>query len=138
MHLAVVQNNLTRRFTRYVIGGVSLLLFFFVFGSSDGWSQIDTGAVTGTLHDEQGATVAGATVVIRNLTTGVASTTKTNDQGTYQVLSLIPGIYSVEVTAQGFSPTKNPSVEIHVETHAQVDFTLRVGSVQEQIEVSEN
>ncbi|WP_348267838.1 TonB-dependent receptor [Edaphobacter paludis] len=106
--------------------------------SSVAWAQIDTGAITGTLRDDQGAVLPGAAVTIRNVATGVATKTTTNADGTYQVLALIPGIYSVEAVAQGFGSTKNPSVDIHVQTRAQVDFTLHVGAVQEQIEVHES
>ena len=136
MHLVTGQNNLRQR-KRYAISYI-FLLFFLVFGLAEGWSQVDTGAITGTLHDEQGAAVVGASVIIRNVATGITTTTKTNSDGTYQALSLIPGIYSVAATAQGFGPARNPSVEIHVESRAQIDFTLRVGAVQEQVEVNES
>ena len=100
-------------------------------------AQIDTGAIAGLIRDAQGAVVVGATVTVRNVATGVVSTTKTNGDGNYQVLSLMPGNYSVEAAMTGFGPAKNPLVEIHVRTRAQVDFTLTVGATQEQIEVSD-
>ena len=101
-------------------------------------AQVDNGSIAGTVHDATGAVVSGATVEIRNVATGVAVTVKTNSDGGYQGLALIPGSYSVQATAQGFGPAKNPTVEIHVQTRAQVDFTLVVGATQEQIEVSES
>ena len=128
--------NLARQKKSQVIGRVLLLVLILIVPAA--WAQMDTGTVTGVLHDEQGAVIANATVTIRNLDTGVATTTKANDDGTYQALGLIPGTYSVEATAQGFGPAKNPSVEVHVKTRAQVDFTLKVGATQEQIEVSES
>jgi hypothetical protein len=100
-------------------------------------AQIDTGAIAGLIRDSQGAVVSRATVAVRNVATGVVSSTKTNGDGEYQVLSLIPGNYSVEATMTGFGPAKNPLVEIHVGTRAQVDFTLTVGATQEQVEVSD-
>lgn len=127
-----------KQIKRDVISSICLLLLLLSFGLAEGWSQLDTGAVTGALHDEQGAVVSGASITIRNVATGVSTTTKTNDEGTYQVLSLIPGTYSVEAKAQGFGPARNPSVEVHVQSRAQVDFTLRVGALQEQVEVSES
>ncbi len=128
--------NLARQKKSQVIGSVLLLVLILIVPAA--WAQMDTGTVTGVLHDEQGAVIANATVTIRNVDTGVATTTKANDDGTYQALGLIPGTYSVEATAQGFGPAKNPSVEVHVKTRAQVDFTLKVGATQEQIEVSES
>lgn len=98
-------------------------------------AQVDNGSIIGIVHDASGASLSGATVVIRNVATGVTTTVKTNDDGSYQVLALIPGRYSVEVTAQGFGPAQNPGVDIHVQTRAQVDFSLTVGATQQQVEV---
>ncbi|HEY8997857.1 MAG TPA: carboxypeptidase-like regulatory domain-containing protein, partial [Edaphobacter sp.] len=71
-------------------------------------AQFDNGSITGTLRDASGAVVAGATVTIRNVATGVTNVLTTNQDGTYQALALIPGVYSVEASAQGFGTSKNP------------------------------
>lgn len=123
MHLVISRTNVAARLKRYALSSI-FLLFFFAFGLARGWSQLDMGTIIGTVHDGQGAVVVGASVTIRNVATSVAATTRTNGDGTYQVLSLIPGTYSVVATAQGFTPARNPSVEIHVQSRAQVDFTL--------------
>jgi Carboxypeptidase regulatory-like domain len=98
-------------------------------------AQFDNGSITGTVQDASGAVVAGATVAIRNIATGVTTTLTTNQDGTYQALALIPGTYSVETSAPGFGTSKNPAVEVHVKTRAQVDFTMRVGAT-DTIEVN--
>ena len=116
---------------------VAAVLGLVILNPATALAQIDTGAIAGIIRDTQGAVVTGAAVTIRNLATGVVSSTKTNGDGEYQVLSLIPGSYSVEATMTGFGPAKNPAVEIHVRTRAQVDFTLTVGATQEQVEVSD-
>ena len=91
-------------------------------------AQFDNGSITGTLRDGSGAVIANATVTIRNVATGVTSTLTTNQDGTYQALALIPGTYSVEASAPGFGTNKNPSVEVHVKTRAEVDFEMRAGA----------
>lgn len=122
--------------SRFTLGGIlALAIFFGMTGKAS--AQIDTGTITGTLHDQQDAVVPGATVTIRNIATGVSSVTKTNGNGTYEVLSLIPGMYSVEVSAAGFGGAKNPGVEIHVKSRVEVDFTLKVGATSDQVEVNE-
>src|SRR5438270_12437801 len=75
-------------------------------------AQLDKGAITGTLRDRAGAVITGATVKVMNTETGVTNLVNTNDDGTYQVLALNPGTYSVEATATGFGPAKNTSVEV--------------------------
>ena len=128
--------NHARQMRNWLLSSAVLLVVLVAFGGS-ALAQMDTGTITGVLRDQQGAVLPGATVTIRNVATGVSTVTKTNDDGTYQALGLIPGIYSVEATAQGFGPAKNPSVEVHVKTRAQVDFSLKVGATQEQVEVSD-
>ena len=140
MNARMFENAISPR-TQRVIG----LSFFFLFvvavlvlvvlNPATALAQIDTGAIAGIIRDSQGAVISGATVTIRNVATGVVSSTKTNGDGEYQVLSLIPGNYSVEATMTGFGPAKNPAVEIHVRTRAQVDFTLIVGATQEQVDL---
>ncbi|MBS1822786.1 MAG: TonB-dependent receptor [Acidobacteria bacterium] len=99
-------------------------------------AQLDNGSITGTLHDPTGAVIAGATVTIRNVATGVTTVLKTNNDGSYQALALIPGTYSVEASATGFSTAKNVAVEVHVKTRAEVDFNLKPGATSDTIEVS--
>jgi hypothetical protein len=98
-------------------------------------AQFDNGSITGTLRDSSGAVLAGATVTIRNVATGVTTTLTTNQDGTYQALALIPGTYSVEASAQGFGTSRNSSVDVHVKTSAQVDFAMRAGAT-DTIEVN--
>jgi outer membrane receptor protein involved in Fe transport len=140
MNTPMSERNISSRAHR--MGGPKLVFLLllailgFVVTPSATVAQIDTGAIVGTIRDAQGAVVSGATVTIGNVATGVVSSTKTNGDGEYQVLSLIPGTYSVEATMTGFGPAKNPAVEIHVTTRAEVDFTLTVGATQEQVEVT--
>jgi hypothetical protein len=124
------------RMMRQVLGGVFAVAFLFGVAETAS-AQIDTGTITGTLHDQQDAVIPAATVTIRNIATGITTVTKTNGNGSYEVLSLIPGTYSVEAAAAGFSGAKNPTVEIHVKSRAEVDFTLKVGATSDQVEVND-
>lgn len=99
-------------------------------------AQFNTGAIAGTLHDTSGAVIPDASVTIRNVNTGVVVTLKTNHDGAYEALALIPGTYSVEATAPGFNTAKNNSVDIHVQTRAEIDLTLTAGGKNEVVEVN--
>ena len=63
-------------------------------------------------------------------------TLKTNGDGTYQALALIPGTYSVEVSAPGFSTAKNAGLDVHVKTRAEQDFNLAPGAATDTVEVT--
>ena len=60
-----------------------------------------SGEITGEVRDQSGAVAPNATVVTTNVDTNVARTTQTNDAGVYSFPNLIPGHYSVKVSAAG-------------------------------------
>ncbi len=65
-----------------------------------------SGNIQGVVTDPSGAAVAGATVGLRNLDTGVTATTTTATSGNYRFSSLQPGRYTVRVEASGFRVTE--------------------------------
>ncbi|SEF78270.1 Carboxypeptidase regulatory-like domain-containing protein [Bryocella elongata] len=99
-------------------------------------AQFNNGAIAGTLRDSSGAVIPNAAVTIRNVDTGVVTALKTNSDGAYEALALIPGSYTVEATAQGFNIAKTANVDVHVKTRAQVDLTLSAGAHNEVVEVN--
>src|ERR1700748_660395 len=58
--------------------------------------------IRGTVTDPSGAGVPGAAVRATNTQTQVPTTVITNDDGSYEFLSLPPGTYDVTVTKGGF------------------------------------
>lgn len=61
-----------------------------------------TGSILGTVHDPTGAVVAGATVKVTNTGTNQSRASVTDETGSYRVLALPVGHYTVEVTQPGF------------------------------------
>ena len=98
-------------------------------------AQVERGTISGTVRDPSGATVSAATVVVTNSGTGVAVTTTTNQNGEYVAPNLIPGIYSIKVTATGFSTLSRDGVELHVNDRVAADIVLTVGEMTQQVEV---
>src|SRR5712664_71606 len=95
-----------------------------------------TGAITGAVLDQKGGAIAWATVVVTNVATGqkereVVST----GAGTFNVPSLPPGTYSVEVTATGFSRFLIEKVVVQVTETASVNAILAIGNVTETVTV---
>jgi hypothetical protein len=113
-----------------------LLLAVLVVSALSAFAQIDRGAIVGKVLDATGAVMPKATVTVTNKATGVALTTPVNEAGEYQILALIPGTYSVKVTAQGFETSVRDGVDVHVQDRLAVNFTLKVGAVTEQVTVT--
>jgi outer membrane receptor protein involved in Fe transport len=94
------------------------------------------GGIAGTVTDQQGAGVAGAKVVVTNLTKGTTEETTTNESGNYTVTHLIPDNYKIRVEAAGFKSYEIANVRIDVDTTVHADAQLQVGAVTQSVEVT--
>src|ERR1700728_3412385 len=99
-------------------------------------AQTDTGSIVGTVSDASGAIVPGVKVDITNAATNVTQSMVTNAAGVYQALQLIPGTYNVKASHAGYTTGIRQGVTVDVQTRAQADFTLTVGNVEQQVQVS--
>jgi len=93
-----------------------------------------TGAIGGRVTDETGAIVPGASVVARNLATGLQQSAVTNHAGLYQFLALMPGTYSVTATGKGFKDIES-LVRVLVGSTTLQDLRLGVGASGETVKV---
>lgn len=106
-----------------------LCLAAFAFG------QTETARIQGTVADSAGAVVAGATIKVTSTGTGREVTATSSEDGSYSILSLQPGQYSVEVTAPNFKTTKQ-EITLEVAQNAGLDFALEAGAVTETVTVT--
>src|SRR5579863_9841768 len=95
-----------------------------------------TASISGTVKDDSGAIIAGATVTATNVETGVAQTQHTNGQGFYSFQSLPLGHYDVQVQQTGFKLFRESGVVLDVNAALVVDAVLHVGEVKEIVVVS--
>src|SRR5215469_14320323 len=98
-------------------------------------AQIAGGSVSGVVTDPSGASVPRAKVVLRSLATHSARALTTNLQGFYTAPNLIPGDYEVTASAAGFE-TQVARLTMRVGAEQELNFTLRVGSVDQKLEVA--
>ncbi len=99
------------------------------------FAQASSG-VTGTITDSSGAVVPGAAVEIKNIATGTVVKVVSGSAGEYNVTGLIPGRYTLTVTAAGFSKTVRDQVNVEVSTQATLDISLNTGSNETVVEVT--
>lgn len=99
------------------------------------WSQAtEVDQISGTILDSTGAAVPGAQVKATQTNTGFTQGATTGRDGFYQLVSLPIGPYKLIVTATGFKTTVQ-NVVLQVNTNPTVNFSLAVGSVQQQVVV---
>ncbi|HEY1496221.1 MAG TPA: carboxypeptidase-like regulatory domain-containing protein [Candidatus Solibacter sp.] len=111
---------------------VSLLLL-----ASSAWAQDYRGRVEGLVSDPSQAVIAGATVTLLNVNTGVRAARQTSETGLYLFDLLDPGSYSLTIEASGFGKFVQQNIVVQTRGDVTVNATLTPGTVQESITVNE-
>ena len=109
-------------------------LFFLTVLATIGHAQFRAG-VQGTVTDNAGGTVAGATVILTNKETNQSQTTTSSDDGFYRFTNLAPGVYSVSVEQQGFKKRVVNDLKVDAESTKGQDVSLEAGVISEVVTV---
>lgn len=128
-------NKETRRTPWFIAAGFCAVLL--LAGSLAAFAQdITSGTIQGTVSDEQGAVVAGATVEAKNIGTNFTRVFTTDSDGRFTLLSLPPGRYVVSVTKQGFSKLNQENVELTVGRLISLNLGLKVSGVSGEVTIT--
>lgn len=114
------------------------LLFAFAFFTTTGLSQAGTTGVSGTVTDQNGAVVAGASVTLSNPDTGFSRTSTTTEDGKFNFPGIQPATYRIEITASGFKKLVSSNVQALVDSPIDVPFSLEPGDVSVVVDVTAN
>lgn len=115
--------------------GLALVFLFALSLSKPLRAQLTTGAILGTVTDPSGAAIPGAKVTVTNTGTQVARTATTAQNGDYVFNLLLPGTYSVTVTASGFKVFTASGIALAAGDRHRVDAKLVVGAVSQTVTV---
>ena len=123
--------------------GLSILALSLFIASALGFSPAQvlaqgetTSAIVGEVTDATPAAIPGAAVTIVNAETGLERRARTDNEGRFNFPQLSPGTYTVKLEAQGFEPQQIDHVVAALGQKQTVNFTLKVASIQQAIEVS--
>jgi hypothetical protein len=115
------------------LAAVGLLLGLSLTASA----QTYTATLTGTVTDENGATVPNVRVVATNQGTNLEYTAETSDAGVYTIPFLPVGGYVITVEATGFKKLVSNEIKLEVNQVARIDLKLQVGAVNEQVTITD-
>ncbi|HTF68489.1 MAG TPA: carboxypeptidase-like regulatory domain-containing protein, partial [Edaphobacter sp.] len=93
------------------------------------------GGVLGVVADRSGATIPDAAVTAKNLETGFTKEAKTDSTGTFEVLGLPIGPYTVTVSMQGFKTWTVTNMVLAVGQRSRLSPVLEIGDVSERVNV---
>lgn len=99
-------------------------------------SQSFYGSIVGTVTDNSGAVVPGATVTVTNLGTNEKRTAQSGAAGEYNFVNLVPASYRVDVEAKTFKHMVRGPIPVQVDNTVRIDVTLEVGAASETVTVT--
>src|SRR5262245_41520623 len=99
------------------------------------FGQETRSTILGTVKDQSGAVVAGATVDVTSADTNTTTRLSTNSSGYFEAPYLLPGAYSITVTAQGFKKYVQRGYTLTVNIRQDIDIKLEIGGTEESVTV---
>ena len=124
----------TIRIRRLIPGLTAALLI--AASSRPAYTQILYGSLVGNVTDASGAAVPGAEIVITQAETNLSRTQSANEAGIFAFSTVPGGVYTVQVSQEGFSTYSRADVTVAVNAVTRVDVSLEVGQVTEIVEVT--
>ena len=122
---------------RRAISGLILVLGALLLTPQlDSFAQVTTAAITGTIKDESGGVVQGASLRLTNSETGVSRASVTDDNGRYRFGSLLVGYYLLRVEQPGFQTSVWKDITLDVGQTAVIDLVLQISPVTMEVTVS--
>src|SRR5262245_56004132 len=89
-----------------------------LFTSTSAYAQAVYGSIFGTVTDATGAVVPNASVTVTDVAKGTSTTVTSNASGEFAADHLIPDVYNVKVTAQGFQSYQQTGIQVFADTSA--------------------
>src|ERR1700674_4878924 len=106
-----------------------------ILSAPSAFAQLSSASLNGVVRDSTGAVMTKATVVLRNVDTGLERTTPSNEIGNYVFSDVPPGRYTLRVTAPSFTTKQVSEFVLAVNQTATIDVVLTPGSQTEVISV---
>lgn len=111
-----------------------LTLLLFPLGAA-AQTRVTAGDIEGTISDQTGGLIPGATVTVTNVETNLARTVVTDERGAYRAVALPPGSYMIHVALSGFETATRHDVVVLLGQTLTVDFRLTLAGAREEVVV---
>ena len=94
------------------------------------------GRIEGKVTDPKGAAVAGATITVTDPTSDQSFKAVSDSQGNYKIEGIDPGIYTVVISAKGFSTGRVENVKVDEAAIVPVNLKLEIAPVEAEVNVT--
>ena len=113
----------------------ALFLLGLSISLTSAFGQSTYGAIIGTVKDTSGAVVANASVKITNIDENTIRDVQSKSNGDYELLNILPGHYTVTVTAPGFETSTTTGLVLVSRQTLRIDPELHVGQMSQSVTV---
>lgn len=117
-------------YTPFRVGALALVL------ASAAMGQETRASLVGTVSDPSAAPMPGVRVRATHTVTGVTVETRTNSAGLYQLLYLLPGVYTVSAESPGFMTLIRQGIELRINDRVELNLSMEIGDVNQRVEVT--
>ena len=122
-----------KKFAIFQKSTILILVLFLSVSAAFAQAQASTADLAGSVVDPTGAVIPGATVAIRNSSTGISRNITTNQSGEYKAIGLPPGVYEVTASADTFKTVKISNVKLTVGQSAKLTIKLEIGGAGAEV-----
>ena len=118
----------SRPFRAAAFGTANVIAFLLLLVNMPASGQEISGIISGTVTDPSDAVVPGAAVKLTLNATGASQNVSTEANGTFAFLNVLPGQYTVSISAKGFKGLENFGLHHHKQPSKQPKLVLyRIG-----------
>jgi hypothetical protein len=113
-----------------------LFILFVLFVPASGWAQNFNATISGMVTDPTGGAIPQAEVTLTLVSTGATNKTTSAGDGSYSFANLMPGTYSLKVSARGFTDYLQSGIVLAIAQTARQDVRLSLGTAIQTVEVT--
>ena len=103
--------------------------------TSPAFAQSTFGSIVGTVKDQSGSVVPGATITLINQGSSATHTVTSSASGSYEFPNLDAGTYKISVTASGFKDVVFDNLVLQARDTQRIDASMTIGAASQTVEV---
>src|SRR5215813_3662148 len=131
-----IMRPLTTQSTQHVLLMFCSLLLVMAASAVAAQGQSYQGGLRGAAHDVSGAVVPGVELTLTNEETNAARSAVTNGEGEYAFANVLPGVYTLTVSKNGYKKYERKNIRIGTQEFITLDVRLDVGQTTESVTIS--
>ncbi|MGD8540621.1 MAG: carboxypeptidase regulatory-like domain-containing protein, partial [Candidatus Aminicenantes bacterium] len=114
---------------------ISLLAFLLILSPLAFSQSRETGAIVGTVLDEEGTPLPGVTVTLSSPDIMGEKTAITDADGRYRFPALPPGVYQVKAELPGFATVVRERIRLYTTVRLTIDLAMKTSAIEEEVTV---